>query len=90
MVRVSAIFMDDKQAIQALYEQMYQAMIAKDIATLDQLHADDFVLTHMTGQSRVLAAVFGGGKHTWPLQLRFTLRKEARRWRLTSATASTY
>ena len=122
--------MDDKQAIRDLYEQMYKAMIDKDIATLDRLHADDFVLTHMTGmrqskmvyleairkgtlnyysaetqhldiridgdhavmtgQSRVLAAVFGGGKHTWPLQLRFTLRKEAGSWRLTSSTASTY
>lgn len=122
--------MDDKSQIRELHEQMYQAMVAKDIATLDKLHADDFVLTHMTGmrqskmvyleairkgtlnyysaeteqldirvegdsavmtsRSRVLAAVFGGGKHTWPLQLRFTLWKAAGRWQLTSATASTY
>ena len=122
--------MDDKSQIRELHEQMYKAMVAKDIATLDKLHADDFVLTHMTGmqqskavyleairkgtlnyysaeteqlditvdgdsavmtsRSRVLAAVFGGGKHTWPLQLRFTLRKDAGRWQFTSASASTY
>ena len=41
--------MDDKSQIRELHEQMYKAMVAKDIATLDKLHADDFVLTHMTG-----------------------------------------
>ncbi len=122
--------MDDESQIRELHEQMYKAMVAKDIATLDKLHADDFVLTHMTGmrqskavyleairngtlnyysaemeqldikvygdsavmtsRSRVLAAVFGGGKHTWPLQLRFTMRKDTGRWQLTSASASTY
>lgn len=122
--------MDDKSQIRELHEQIYKAMVAKDIATLDKLHADDFVLTHMTGmqqskavyleairkgtlnyysaeteqlditvdgdsavmtsRSRVLAAVFGGGKHTWPLQLRFILRKDAGRWQFTSASASTY
>ena len=44
----------------------------------------------MTGRSRVSAAVFGGGKHTWPLQLRFTLIKREDGWKLTSARASTY
>lgn len=44
----------------------------------------------MIGRSRVNAAVFGGGKHTWPLQLRFTLVKRADGWRLSSARASTY
>ena len=44
----------------------------------------------MTGRSRVNAAVFGGGKHTWPLQLRFTLAKRVDGWKLTSAQASTY
>ena len=40
--------MDDKQAIEALYKQMYRATIAKDTATLNLVHADEFVLTHMT------------------------------------------
>ena len=109
---------------------MYQAMVAKDTATLNRLHADDFVLVHMTGmrqskaayirtiadgtlnyysatheqmevrvdgdtatligRSRVNAAVFGGGRHTWPLQLRFRLVKREGRWLLTESKASTY
>ena len=122
--------MDDKQAIEALYKQMYRAMIAKDTATLNRIHADEFVLTHMTGmrqskevyiqaiangtlnyysaeheqmgikvdgnratltgRSRVNAAVFGGGRHTWPLQLCFQLVKREGRWLFSAASASTF
>ncbi|MBQ6208291.1 MAG: nuclear transport factor 2 family protein [Prevotella sp.] len=41
--------MDDKQQIEALYKQMYQAMVEKDTVMLDEVHADEFVLIHMTG-----------------------------------------
>lgn len=44
----------------------------------------------LTGRSRVLAAVYGGGKHTWRLQLYFRLRREADGWRFTESSASTY
>ena len=44
----------------------------------------------LDGRSCVLAAVFGGGKHTWPLRLRFTLRRDKGRWLFTTAQASTY
>ena len=122
--------MDDKQQIEALYREMYRAMIAKDTATLNHIHADEFALTHMTGMrqskqeyikaiangtlnyfsaeheqtdiridgnhatltgcSRVNAAVFGGDRHTWPLQLRLTLRKEHEHRLFTKASATTY
>ena len=122
--------MDDKSQIEALYREMYKAMVEKDTATLNCLHADDFVLTHMTGmhqpkqvyiqsiadgtlnyysaeheqmdihidghtatltgRSRVYAAVFGGGRHTWRLQLTFQLVKSNNRWLFISAKASTY
>ena len=121
---------DDKQQLAALYERMYKAMIAKDSTVLDEVHADDFVLVHMTGMhqskpvyiraimdgtlnyysavteeldvdvdgdkavitghSRVEAAVFCGGRHTWPLSLRFEARKENGTWRFTRSQASTY
>lgn len=121
---------DDKQQLVALYERMYKAMIAKDSTVLDEVHADDFVLVHMTGMhqskdayirsimngtlnyysavtesldiivdgckavitghSKVEAAVFGGGRHTWPLSLRFEARKRNGQWRLTHSQASTY
>lgn len=44
----------------------------------------------MTGQSVVVAAVYGGGKHRWHLQGDFTLRKEDGAWKLTSSRVSTY
>ncbi len=44
----------------------------------------------MTGKSRVLAAVYGGGKHSWNLRGDFTLRKEDGAWRFTGSDASTY
>jgi ketosteroid isomerase-like protein len=44
----------------------------------------------MVGKSRVLAAVYGGGKHWWRLQGDFTLRREDGNWKLSSSRASTY
>ena len=44
----------------------------------------------LVGKSRVNAAVFGGGKHTWRLQLRFQLIKKNDGWRFTLASAATY
>lgn len=122
--------MTDREQIEALYQTMYKAMIAKDRAALERVHDDSFVLIHMTGlrqskqgyidsildgtlnyygktddqievlvhgdtaemtgRSRVTAAVFGGGKHTWRLALRVTLQRRDDGWRLSSASASTY
>ena len=44
----------------------------------------------LIGKSRVLAAVYGGGKHSWRLRGDFTLRKENGRWKFSSSSASTY
>ncbi len=44
----------------------------------------------MTGKSRVLASVYGGGKHLWRLQGDFTLKKENDQWKLTRSKASIY
>ncbi|MBQ8959878.1 MAG: nuclear transport factor 2 family protein [Ruminococcus sp.] len=44
----------------------------------------------LTGKSRVNAAVFGGGKHTWRSQLRFQLVKNKGEWRFAMASASTF
>ena len=122
--------MNDKEQIIALYHQMYQAMVEKDTATLNRIHAPEFVLVHMTGmrqskqayiqaiadgtlnyysaeheqmdltinnehatlqgRSRVSAAVFGGGRHTWPLQLTFQLVKRNGHWLFTESRASTF
>ncbi|MDE6426110.1 MAG: nuclear transport factor 2 family protein [Ruminococcus sp.] len=44
----------------------------------------------LTGKSKVTAAVFGGGKHTWRLQLDFELIRKDDKWYFTLASASTY
>ena len=44
----------------------------------------------MTGNSRVTAAVFGGGRHTWRLSLRFNAIKKEEHWCLTHCVASTW
>lgn len=44
----------------------------------------------LIGRSRVSAAVFGSGRHTWRLQLNIELKKEGGRWLMTEAHASTY
>ena len=44
----------------------------------------------LIGQSVVTAAVFGGGQHTWKLQLKIKLVKKDNTWRMLEARASTY
>ncbi len=44
----------------------------------------------MTGRSRVSAAVFGGGRHTWRLALKFAVKRTDEGWKLTKAQASTW
>ena len=58
-------------------------------------HDDIVVSVHgdeasLIGKSRVVAAVYGGGKGSWRLQGDFTLRKENGNWKFTSSRASTY
>ena len=44
----------------------------------------------MTGRSRVNAAVYGGGRHTWRLQIKSTLVKKDDHWLFVEQRASTY
>ena len=44
----------------------------------------------LVGQSMVRAAVFGGGQHTWRLQLKIKLVQRDDDWKITEAVASTY
>lgn len=53
--------------------------------TIDQKGND----ATMIGQSKVLAAVFGGSKGTWRLQLDLSLVKKDH-WKISRAIASTY
>ena len=44
----------------------------------------------LVGKSVVNAAVFGGGRHTWRLQLNLKLVKKSDDWKITEAKASVY
>ena len=44
----------------------------------------------LRAQSIVEAAVFGGGRHTWRLQLDMTAEKKDGVWKFTDAVASTF
>ena len=50
-------------------------------------HGDE---AELIGQSVVSAAVFGGGAHTWRLQLKMKLVLKGGRWQIAQARASTY
>ena len=40
------------EGLQELYREMWRALLSKDIATLERIHAEEFVLTHMTGMKQ--------------------------------------
>lgn len=44
----------------------------------------------LIGRSRVNAAVYGGGRHTWPLQMDSRLERLEGQWKITWTKASTY
>ena len=44
----------------------------------------------LIGRSRVNAAVYGGGRHTWPLQMDSKLERIGGQWKITWTKASTY
>ena len=44
----------------------------------------------LVGRSRVNAAVYGGGRHTWPLQMDSKLERIDGTWKITWTKASTY
>ena len=52
-----------------------------------EVHGD---AAELVGRSVVNAAVFGGGRNTWHLQLRLKLIRADGAWTITGARASTY
>ena len=63
----------------------YYSAVTENLSV--QVNGDDAT---MTGRSRVSAAVFGGGKHIWRLQLFFHAKRTENSWKLTKAEASTW
>ena len=58
--------------------------------SIDVHVSTDGIHATIRARSRVNAAVFGGGRHTWRLQQDLTARKRNGVWLLTESRASTY
>ena len=87
LVHMTGMRQSKKQYIDAILDGTLNYYSATTEQLDIKVDGDEAVLT---GRSRVTAAVFGGGRHTWPLQLRFRLRREADEWKFTESSASTY
>lgn len=77
-------------------KQEYLSEIASGVLNYYSVETDslDIVVNgdtaRMIGRSRVNAAVYGGGRHTWRLQMDSQLRKIDGKWHITYSKASTY
>ena len=58
--------------------------------SVDVAISPDGVHASIRGRSRVSAAVFGGGRHTWRLQQDLKAEKRGGEWLLAESRASTY
>ena len=87
LVHMTGMHQDKKTYIRSILNGTlnYYSAATEDLSVL----VDGDTAT-MTGKSRVNAAVFGGGKHTWRLQLFFHAKKTDYGWKLTKAEASTW
>ena len=74
----------------------YLSEIASGTLNYYSVNTDSLEITvngnsaRMMGRSRVSAAVYGGGRHTWRLQMDSELRKLGGVWKITCSKASTY
>ena len=74
----------------------YLSEIASGTLNYYSVNTDSLEITvngdtaRMRGRSRVNAAVYGGGLHTWRLQMDSELRKLGGEWKITCSKASTY
>lgn len=74
----------------------YLSEIASGTLNYYSVNTDSLEITvngdtaRMRGRSRVSAAVYGGGLHTWRLQMDSKLRKLGGEWKITCSKASMY
>ena len=88
LIHMTGMHQDKKTYIRAIMDGTLNYYSEKTDSLDIQINTNNTAV--LTGRSLVNAAVFGGGKHTWRLQLRFDLKKVGGEWKLTRAQASTY
>lgn len=87
LVHMTGVRQPAEEFLQGLLDGTFHYYSAEHDSIDVQLKGDR---ASMTGRSRVLAAVYGCGKHSWRLRGDFTLRKELGEWKFSSSRASTY
>ena len=88
LIHMTGMHQDKSTYIRAIMEGTLNYYSEKTDSLDIKINEDNTAV--LTGRSLVNAAVFGGGKHTWRLQLRFDLKKVGDEWKLAKAQASTY
>lgn len=87
LVHMTGIRQSKESFLKGLMEGTFNYYSAAHDSIEVKIHGNT---AEMIGKSRVDAAVYGGGKHSWRLRGDFELRKNADLWKLVSSRASTY
>ncbi len=87
LVHMTGMHQEKKAYIRAIMDGTLNYFSEKTESLNVDVHGDE---AEMTGHSRVVAAVFGGGRNTWPLALSFQVTRTPDGWKLAGAKASTY
>ena len=99
-VSLDALLSDDSVLVHMTGHRQSKGEFLREIATgvLNYYSAqtDSIEVTvdgdkaRLIGRSRVNAAVYGGGRHTWPLQMDSRLERIDGQWKIVWTKASTY
>jgi len=99
-VKLGSILTDDSILVHMTGHRQpkkeYLSQIASGVLNYYSVETDSLEITvngdtaRMKGRSRVNAAVYGGGRHTWRLQMDSQLKKVNGEWKISYSKASTY
>lgn len=99
-VSLGCLFSDDSILVHMTGHRQskaeYLSEIASGVLNYYSAETDSIEVTvdgdkaRLIGRSRVSAAVYGGGRHTWPLQMDSTLERIGGQWKIVWTKASTY
>ncbi|MBD5145264.1 MAG: nuclear transport factor 2 family protein [Ruminococcus sp.] len=87
LIHMTGMRQSKEAFIQAIGDGTLNYFSAEHQKIETEIHGDTAVLI---GQSIVNAAVFGGGRNTWRLQLKIKLTKNGEGWLMNEAQASVY
>lgn len=87
LVHMTGMRQDKRAFIAAVVNGTLNYYSCEDDSVEATVHGDTATLI---GRSRVSAAVFGGGRHTWRLEQDLTLVRRDGAWKIARSEASTY